>query len=61
MKLLVGTGAELAVYDLGPRLMVLRRRPNGPPINGCRLLEDDAAREVVRTQLDLGLYDRVEG
>jgi hypothetical protein len=49
------------VRDAGPPLMTLRRRPGGPPIcvHGWFLMEDDAARDLMRQQLQLNLYERV--
>lgn len=60
MKLLVGNGRELTVWDLGAIILTLRVRPQGPPIkfNGYEILEDGAARERVRSFLAADLYDR---
>jgi hypothetical protein len=50
MKLLIGNGAELTAYDLGPMRLRVRMRPGGAPIkfHGCRLLSDDDAREALK-------------
>ena len=59
MKLLVGNGRTLDVRDVGPCLMQVRARPDGPPIkvNGYQLVGDDEARETLRELLGSGLYD----
>ena len=59
MKLLVGNGRTLEVRDLSPILIQIRARANGPPIkvNGCRLMEDEEAREILRELIGSGWYD----
>lgn len=59
MKLLVGDGRTLVVYDLGPIVMRVTTRPGGPPIklNGRFVLDDDAARATIRAILSVGAYD----
>ena len=61
MKLITSNGEELSVRDVGPVILCLKRKAGGLPIklNGTFLLEDDEARNVIRKQLDLKLYDRV--
>ncbi len=60
MKLVTCNGDRLEVRDLGPVLLALRRGPTGIPIklHGRFILEDAAARDLVRQQLDVGLYER---
>lgn len=60
MKLIHGNGTMLEVRDVGEVLIRLRQREGGAPIkvHGYRLLDDDAARALVREQLDTRLYDR---
>ena len=57
MKLIHSTGAVLEVRDLGP--VVFRLRAGRVPIkvNGYRVLEDAAARDLLRELLDSGLYE----
>ena len=59
MKLLVGNGRTLDVFDVGPSLMHVKARADGPPIkvNGYRMLTDEKARELLREILGTGLYD----
>ena len=62
MKLIHCNGNELTVRDAGPPILTIKRRAGGPPIkfNGYCLLEDRAARALVREQLNVGLYDYVK-
>jgi len=61
MKLLISNGAVLTVYNLEAPLMQFTRRADGPPIkvNGTQILEDAAAKDIIRTILASDLYDRV--
>jgi hypothetical protein len=63
MKLIHSTGGVLEVRDVGP--VIFRVRAGVAPIkrNGWEILEDGAAREVLRELLALGIYagGRVEG
>lgn len=63
MKLIHSTGSELTVRDVGP--VVFRLRAGRVPLrhNGWRILEDDAARDLLRELLACGLYEggRVDG
>lgn len=58
MKLIHSTGALLEVRDAGP--VVFRLRAGEVPIrlNGWFLLEEDAARDVLRELLASGLYEK---
>lgn len=62
MKLVRGNGKEVTVRDIGPVLMTIRSRSGGPPIkhNKWQILEDDAARDLVRELLQTGLYDNLK-
>jgi len=57
MKLIRSTGAVLEVRDVGP--VIFRLRAGTAPIkrNGWSIVEDDAAREILRELLALGIYD----
>lgn len=61
MKLFIGNGRTLDVRDVGPVMIQLSARKNGPPIklNGHHLMSDDEARDVLRDLLSTGLYDRM--
>jgi hypothetical protein len=61
MKLLVGNGHTLTVYDLGEPIM--RLRAVGAPIklHGYHLLEEDRARERLREVLAAGNCEREDG
>ncbi len=57
MKLIYSNGALLEVRDLGP--VVFRLRAGRVPLkyNGYRILEDEAARDLLRELLATGLYE----
>lgn len=57
MKLIKSTGAVLEVRDVGP--VVFRLRAGAIPIkrNGWQIVEDDAARDILRELLALGIYE----
>ncbi len=56
MKLIHSTGRELTVRDVGP--VIFRLTAGAVPIkhNGFHVVEDDAARKMMRALLDTGLY-----
>ena len=60
MKLLFGDGRVLEVRDVGPVIVRLRARSDGPPIkhHGTTIVEDDVARDELKALLATGLYDR---
>jgi len=62
MKLVTCDGRLLEVRDAGPVVFRLRARSVPIKVNGSRLHEDDAARDLLRALLETGLYDggRVE-
>lgn len=62
MKLVRCNGHQLTVYDLGEPLMVICTRPDGPPIkhNGTAILEDEAARDILKDLLRSGHYEKVK-
>ena len=57
MKLIHSSGAILEVRDLGPVVFRLRAVTAPIKINGYRILEDDAARGLLRELLAYGLYE----
>lgn len=57
MKLIRCDGRELTVRDAGPILMVVRAAAMPLKHNGWRLMEDDAARDLLRELLASGLYE----
>lgn len=59
MKLLFGNGKTLEVRDIGPSLITVRARPDGPPIklNGYHMMTDEEAREKLKELMGSGHYD----
>lgn len=59
MKLLTGNGKLLEVRDVGPVIFRLVARRGGAPIkfNDSRVIDDGAAREILRELVDTGAYD----
>ncbi len=57
MKLIHSTGAVLEVRDVGP--VIFRLRAGAAPIkrNGWEIVDNDAAREILRELLALGIYE----
>lgn len=60
MKLAYGNGKVFEVRDVGPVLYRLKTKPNGPPIkfNGYQIVDDDAARDLLRDLIATRLYER---
>jgi len=59
MKLIECNGKHLTVRDVGPPLMKLSAAAIPLKYNGKHLLDDDAARRIIRDLLDTNLYHRV--
>ncbi len=57
MKLIHSNGAILEVRDLGPVVFRLRAATVPIKVNGYRMIEDDAARGLLRELLACGLYE----
>lgn len=59
MKLVKCNGKLLEVRDCGPIIFRLAALPGGPPIkvNGYHIMEEDAARDLLRDLLSLGEYE----
>jgi hypothetical protein len=59
MKLVTSNGKLLEVRDAGAVVYRVRQRDGGPPIkvNGKFLMDDDAARGVLRELLETRMYD----
>ena len=62
MKLIHSNGAVLEVRDVSPVIFRLRAGRVPIKVNGYRIVEDGAARELLRELLATGLYEggRVE-
>jgi hypothetical protein len=60
MKLLISSGRELTIRDVGDKVLMEFHAGRVPLMpHGWHLLEDDDARVLVRDILDSGLYERV--
>lgn len=57
MKLIISDGDELTVRDVGPVLVRVRRIEVPIKLNAAKIVDDDAARTVIRSLIDTGLYD----
>ncbi len=57
VKLIHSNGAVLEVRDLGPVVFRLRAVTVPIKVNGYRMVEDDAARDLLRELLACGLYE----
>jgi len=57
MKLVYSNGTILEARDVGPVVFRLRAGPIPIKVNGYQILEDDAARALLRDLLALGVHE----
>lgn len=58
MKLVYSNGKKLEVYDLGSPVIAFRAHEVPLKYNGYRIVQDDAARDIVREVLKSGHYTK---